>query len=225
MSCTGTTSSPNRATNHCTGRRNSCCVRPQRMRLLTGIPATAVSMTSGSTAVAVAPASTLRSPSRSPFGVAMASRVSTSTPCFLAKPRAAGDQLPSASLDAATGGPRASTVRSGACTASPVISTAKRRGVANSCEVSNSRSWEARPSDKPCCKASAITISDPAGSSSVPNSNNRSVLAMVTLGPPGLAVSNRDRPGESPVQPWNRSTPWRRLSPGCVPEGYSAGAQ
>ena len=172
---------PSIATIQCTGRTNSSRLAPQRMRLGMGSACTASVMMPLSASSALTPATVVHSPSRWPFGVSMVCNCSGSTPCFLAKPLAAGVQLPSSSRARSTGGPSTSTFFSGACNWTSAINTARRLGVANHCTLPWPSSRWRRPSTMPSRKARPSDFSALGGSSSVPNSTSKVSVLMVYL--------------------------------------------
>ena len=85
--------------------------------------------TSGSTSTAALPRCCFRNARYVPFGVSSRSSAATSTPCFLAKPAAAGVGWPAASNAAETGGPVSSSSKSVCRSASLPIRAVSRRGV------------------------------------------------------------------------------------------------
>ncbi|MCY1440770.1 hypothetical protein D9M71_570550 [compost metagenome] len=124
-----TTWSPSSITSHWVGRTNSSRLAAQRMRLGIGRSFSESSTMVGSRSVVALPGMCWEKRSLGPLWSISAS----STPHFLAKPSAAWVGSPSALNAACMGGPSMLMLRSGCCTSSWRISTARRRGAAYTC--------------------------------------------------------------------------------------------
>ncbi len=129
------------------------------------------------------PASVFFSPSLVPFGVSISCRSCAATPCFLAKPEAAGVQLPSLSLARSIGGPSTSISLSSPCVCTCAICTARRRGDANQLTSPKPSSRCFKPAVMPSRKARPSDFNALGGSSSVPSSISRVSLLMIAPPP------------------------------------------
>ena len=128
-------------------------------------------------------------------------------PCLRAKPAAAPVQLPSPSLAALAGGPNNCSLISGAVRVTPVMSAARRRGVANHEACSKTKPRSFKPRAIPSQSACPISAKGPAGNSSVPSSNNReAVVSELILGSPMLVHAGRRLLEESRALRVRRST-------------------
>ena len=151
---------------------------------------------------------------------------SGATPCFLAKPMAAGVQAPSLSFAAPTGGPNTSAVVASPDSCKPEITTAKRLGVQNTLLFSKLSPASCMPLHIPDSRLSAILFSSPAGNSSTPSSKQsvRVLMMQPRFFRAVQALLPRDlcQPSGSPVWPASRHRRVRPFARVLSPAKYSA---
>ena len=226
----GSVCSPKSNSNHCTGRKNSSRDRPHRIRLETGMAATALAMMLGITSAACAPCCDTWAAIRSAPCSSTISRSSVDTPCLRAKPSAALVHSPASFFAAESGGPTTCCSVSGAFMATLSTRTAKRRGVEKCVAAVRGSPCSARPSVTPLQSAAAMPEISPAGSSSVPSSKRRSAV-LISRCPRRLPIAparlrlNLGQLGGSPARLSPPHRPRRQLSPTCEHAECIAGVQ
>src|SRR5688572_17155278 len=191
----GTTRPPYKNNNHLMGRPNSSSPRPscssasQCICFGNGSVRRSCVSTSGNTSTVARPRMFFLKARYLPLGVSISVRAENSTPCFLAKPSAAGVGWPSAPNAAATGGPVSVSSRSSCRSTSAGTHAANRRGVP--CTSIDS------PAGSPCALSATRNTSPmccvrggshDAGSSSTPisMSSSRSMVRLPSVAHHGL---------------------------------------